>query len=47
MSNEYISFKLKSLSKVKDFIKLILIENKNKIYLLFTFLIKIINKKAN
>jgi hypothetical protein len=30
MSNEYNSFKLKSFSKVKDFIKLTLIENKNK-----------------
>jgi hypothetical protein len=46
MSNEYVGFKLKLLSEAKYHNELIMIENKNKIYLTFILLIKIINKKS-
>jgi hypothetical protein len=45
MSNEYVRFKFKFLNKVKYLNELTLLENKNKIYLLFILLIKI-NKES-
>jgi hypothetical protein len=39
MSNEYVGFKLKILSEVKYLNDLTLIENKNKIYILFILFI--------
>jgi DUF917 family protein len=47
MCNKYVDFKFKLLSEVKYHNELIMIENKNKIYLMFTLLIEIINKKVN